>query len=138
MELQELYDQLISAGCNQFYIEGIGGPQTDDVVCLGSTGENWQVYYTERGQKEDPMFSSADKNEAIKYYLDFILKIEHWHLIVMTRSEEIFLSHKDKLGKIGLNSIQNDIPDYKHVGDKVFRLFVTNKDIFTAKEQLGV
>lgn len=34
MELKQLYDTLIAEGCNRFYIDGIGGPQNDDVELL--------------------------------------------------------------------------------------------------------
>ncbi len=138
MELRELYDKLISEGCNHFYIDGVGGPHSDDVEHLGETDGVWEVYYTERGVKSDPLFSTRDKDVAIKYYLDHVLSIEHWHLVAFTRSSEILDSYRHQLEAAGLRTIQNDIPSYAVRGDRVLRLFVTNKDIFRAREILEV
>ncbi|MBK6833594.1 MAG: SPOR domain-containing protein [Bacteroidetes bacterium] len=112
----------------------MGGLQTDDVHCLGFNNPNWEVYYIERGQKSEPIFSSTNEEEAIRFYADFVSRIEHWHLITFTRSAEILNDFKSKLESKNIRTIQNDIPSYKAVGDKVYRLFVVNKDIFTAKE----
>lgn len=136
MELGELYNKFIEEGCNRFYIDGIGGPQPDDVECLGLNNGKWEVYYIERGQKSNPIFSTIDKDEAIKFYYDYIMKIEHWHIVAFTRSLNILNSYKNELEKYGVRTIQNDIPDYNITGDRVYRLFVTNKDIFIAKEKL--
>lgn len=97
MDLKNLYDKLISEGCNNFYIEGVGGPSRDDVVCLGLNGGNWEIYYTERGQKSKPSFSTNNKAKAIKYYHDYILEMEHRHMVVFTRSENKFNSIREKL-----------------------------------------
>ncbi len=134
MPLTTLYNKFISEGYTNFYIDGVGGLQTDDVHCLGFTNPNWEVYYIERGQKSEPIFSSTNEEEAIKFYTDFVSRIEHWHLITFTRSAEILNDFKSKLESKNIRTIQNDIPSYKAVGDKVYRLFVVNKDIFTAKE----
>ena len=136
MELNELHDNLISEGCNRFYIDGIGGPQSDDVERLGLTNGNWEVYYIERGKRSVAFFSTTDKDEAISFYYDYVMKIEHWHIVVFSRSIEIFNYYKKELEQYGIRTIQNDIPAYQRSGDHVYRLFVTNKDIFTAKEKL--
>ena len=136
MELRELYDKFISEGCNNFYIDGIGGPKVDDVECLGLNNGKWEIYYIERGQKSSPIFSTIDKDEAIKFYHDLIMKKEHWHLIAFTRSLNILNSYKNELEKLGVRTIQNDIPHYNTTGDRVYRLFVINKDIFTVKQNL--
>ena len=136
MELKELYKKFIDSGCNRFYINGIGGPIDDDVECLGLQNGIWEVYYIERGQKSNPSFTSTDKEEAINYYHDYILGKQHWHLIAFTRSFEKFDSYKTELENNGIKIIQNDIPDYKFTGDRVYRLFVTNMDIFKAEKIL--
>ena len=133
MSLTTLYNQFISEGYTNFYIDGIGGPQTDDVHCLGFNNVNWELYYVERGQKSEPIFSSTNEEEAIKFYTDFVSRIEHWHLIAFTRSAEILNDFKSKLESKNIRTIQNDIPNYKIAGDRVYRLFVVNKDIFIAK-----
>lgn len=134
MKLTTLYNKFISEGYTNFYIDGVGGPQTDDVHCLGFNNPNWEVYYIERGQKSEPIFSSTNEEDAIKFYTDFVSKIEHWHLIAFTRSSEILNDFKSKLESKNIRTIQNDIPNYKTAGDRVYRLFVVNKDIFIAKD----
>jgi len=134
MRLTELYDKFISEGYTNFYIDGLGGPQLDDVHCLDFNDPNWEVYYMERGQKSEPIFSSTNEEEAIKFYTDFVSRIQHWHLIAFTRSAEILHDIKSKLESKNIRTIQNDIPSYKVVGDRVYRLFVVNKDIFIAKD----
>lgn len=136
MELIELYKKLLEEGCTQFYIEGVGGPTNSDVECLGRNNGKWEVYYTERGQKTDIIFSSADKDEACEYYYNHIMQIEHWHLVVFTRSKEILQSYRKDIQNLGIHVIQNDIPDYEETNDRVYRLFVVNKDIFKVKEQI--
>ncbi|MBK8521968.1 MAG: hypothetical protein IPL54_14240 [Chitinophagaceae bacterium] len=133
MELTALYNKFISEGFNNFYIEGVGGPQPDDVYCLGFDNQNWSVYYIERGQKSKPVFTTQDKMDAINFYTDFVSNIEHWHLVVFTRSTRVFNNYKQKLEILNIRTIQNDIPAMSFAGDIVHRLFVVNKDIFSAK-----
>jgi hypothetical protein len=137
MELQALYDKFISKGCNRFYIDGVGGPQSDDVECFGENNGQWEIYYIERGQKSKPLFSCTDKTEAIAYYYKHVLSLEHRHLIAFTRSNEIMASKKRALESFGIRTIQNDIPHYRTIGDRIFRLFVNNQDIFKATEILN-
>ncbi len=83
---------MISEGFNRFYIDDLGGPIFDDVECLGEIGSEWAVYYIERGQKSDPIFTSTSQEKAIEYYYNHVAKIEHWHMIVCTRSKSIMES----------------------------------------------
>jgi len=138
MELRDLYNTLIKEGCINFYIDGIGGPKSDDVYCLGFDNKLWTVCYIERGQKSEPVYSTNNRIEAINYYFDFISKIEHWHLILFTRSQKILFDFMEKLVNLNVRLKQNDIPDFCALGDQVFRLFVLNKDIFTVKDILVV
>lgn len=137
MNLRDLYNKLKSEGCINFYIDGIGGPSQDDVECLGLNNGIWEVYYIERGQKSRPSFTTDNMQEAIQYYHDYILNKEHWHIVVFTRSESKFNSIKEKIESSGIQTIQNDIPDYKEKGDRILRLFVVNKDIFEVEKIMG-
>lgn len=137
MDLIDLYNKFILEGYTNFYMEGVGGTMKDDVHCLEFDNQNWTVYYTERGIKSKPIFSTKDKDIAIAYYTEFVSKIEHWHLIAFTRSIEILTDFKEKLEKLEIKIIQNDIPDFRLTGDRVYRLFVVNKDIFVVKEQIA-
>lgn len=137
MELTDLYNKFISEGYTNFYIDGVGGPQQDDVQCLGFDNQIWTVYYVERGQKSKPILSTGDKEQAIKFYSDIVAKIEHWHLIAFSRSIKVLNDYQQKLENLNIRTIQNDIPDLRTTGDRVHRLFVVNKDIFVAKEHFG-
>ena len=136
MELKALYHDFLANGYTNFYIDGIGGPKRDDVHRLGFDDLNWTVYYSERGIASPPIFSTTDKDEAFKYYTNFVSKIAHWHLIAFTRSNEIVADFKNKLKNLQLKVIQNDIPNYNGKGDVVHRIFVVNKDIFIAKNHI--
>jgi hypothetical protein len=103
---------------------------------LSYNNGKWEIAYTERGKRSDPTFSTADKQEAIRYYYDHVIKQQHWHLVVFTRIAAIATSYKEKLERLNLKVIENDIPNYKVIGDRIFRLFVVNKDIFIAKEKI--
>jgi len=136
MDLNELYNKLIAEGCNRFFIEGVGGPQKDDVELLAYHNGKWEVAYTERGKRSNPMFSTTDQQEAIRYYYDHVIRQQHMHLVTFTRSAAISDLYKAELEGLNLKVIQNDIPHYKELGDRIFRLFVINKDIFTAKKKM--
>lgn len=125
---------MLSDGFNRFYIDGIGGPISDDVECLGKIGTEWAVYYVERGQKSAPIFTSESEEKAIAFYYEHVSKIEHWHMIVFTRSKIIMESAQRILENHNIRVIQNDIPHYSKTDDRVYRLFVVNKAIFMAKE----
>lgn len=133
-ELKELYDEFIAEGFSQFYIEGIGGPTSDGSQILGLHNGNWEVCYTERGQRQKPLFSSSNKKEAIDFYRNHVYGIKHHHLAAFTRSKESIEKIKARLGNNNIEYWQNDIPSYSEVGDTVYRLFVFNKDIFRIKE----
>jgi hypothetical protein len=133
MELKDLHDKLIAEGCNRFYIDGIGGLQSDDVECLGFNNGAWEVYYIERGVKNEPLFISENKQEAIKYYYKHITNQEHIHIVVFTRFRKLFNLKKEKLEQAGIKIFENNIPHYKEKDDIIYRLFVINKDIFKAK-----
>lgn len=133
-KLQILYQEFISAGYTQFFIDGIGGPVADDVDCLGCFDGIWEVYYKERGQKSIVSFSTPDMQKAIEFYRDRISGIQHWHLIAFTRLEAFMLDYKQKMESLNIKTIQNDIPNYRKQGDYVYRIFVVNGDIFKAKK----
>lgn len=131
MELNELYNKLIAEGCQHFCIEGIGQQFYDDIDRLEMKNGQWQVNYYQRGQIWETLFSSQDQQETIRFYYDHIMEIEHWHLIAVTRSPDIFNLYKNRLENLGIKTIQNDVEENN---DYKYRLFVTNKDIFKAKE----
>ncbi|RZJ69028.1 MAG: hypothetical protein EOO45_14030 [Flavobacterium sp.] len=132
--MNELYDKLIAEGCNRFCIEGIGGQKFDDIERLEMNNGKWEVRYYERGQAGDKLFSSEGKQEAIQFYHDYVMKIQHRHLVAFTRSFDMLSSYKFTLESHGIKTIQNDVTSYSSANDRVYRLLVVNKDIFRAKE----
>lgn len=134
--LKQLYHRLMKAGCNMFQIKNIGGPQVDNVDWLGKEGEEWEVYYMERGIKYPSSFKSRNLEDAIDNFEKQILSIEHIHLVVMTRSLEKFEFYKNRVEAHQIKTKQNDIPHYKFLNDKAYRLFVMNADIFKVREFL--
>lgn len=132
-ELKQLHDTFIAEGFNRFYIDGIGEPKSDDVEVLSYNHGIWEVCYMERGQKRTPMFSSPNKQEAIEFYKNHVYGIKHQHLVLATRSEQKVADTKALLAKNNIEFWQNDIPNYSKIGDRMYRIFVFNKDIFKVK-----
>ncbi len=133
-ELKKLYDEFIAEGFNQFYIEGIGGPTSDGIEILGLNNGKWEISYIERGKKSTPTFSSQNKKVAIDFYKKHVYSIKHHHLAVLTRSEEKATEIKMLLDTNNIEFWQNDILSYAETRNKVYRLFVFNKDIFRIKK----
>jgi hypothetical protein len=135
-KLKTLYNELLMEGCNKFYIRDVGGGYSspDGIDMLDYIDNKWCVYYTERGLKHKPIFSSESLDDAIAFYRNHILSIQHWHLIVFSRSKKTIEYYKNKISAEGIEVRQNDIPHYSQVNDRVFRLFVLNKDIFRVRE----
>jgi len=133
-KLRKLNKELIENGCNNFFISGISKGLLDDVFCLNKQNGTWIIFYTERGKNEDPIYLTNDLDEVINYYKNYIMKIDHWHLIISTRSYEKIIEYKKVLEKSNIKTIENNIPAYKSKNDYVYRLFVLNKSIFEAKK----
>ena len=135
-DLITLHQEFISKGYNNFFIavDGIRGPRSDDVMVLDYQNELWSVYYTERGNKSAPEFSSPVKSEAINYYRQLVSKIDHLHLAVVTRDERIISKYRDKLLEMNFRLYSNDIKNMYHAGDKVYRLYIINDDIYRIKD----
>ena len=134
IKLKELHDELIAEGCRRFYIDQVGGPQSDDVEALYAKDGSWHVSYVERGRKEAPMFSSTSLDDAIQYYRNHVRGIRHAHLILCTRSHETFATYKEVLEQHFIETWRNDIRSFNARDDLVYRLFVFGSDIFRVKE----
>ncbi len=135
MNTRQLREKLLAEGCNpsNFAIKNRG----NDVYCLDQTDGNWIVFYTERGQDSAPIFESASEEEACQFFYDYIMKMEHWHLVGFFKEEAAAKTLEAKLASIGVKSIRNDIPAYMHRDDPRYRVFVVEKDIFRVREVLG-
>ncbi|AWH84709.1 hypothetical protein HYN59_06055 [Flavobacterium album] len=137
MDLKELHDKLVSEGCNRFCIEGIGRQEFDDIERLEMNDGRWEVRYYERGQAGETLFSTADMDEAIKYYYNYVMSIQHRHLIAFSRSQSIVAKYKARLEAHGITTVEYTIPNYSAADDPVYGLVVINKDIFKARELFG-
>ena len=136
MDFLELEKRLIEEGCNPRNIAI--QTRSDDAFCLDKINGLWSVFYFERGRDSAPIFSSDSKDEAAKFYLKHILKQQHWHIVGFFKNEAQAKNLQGRLDKFGIEYIRNDIPSYKFVGDRRFRIFVVGKDIFKVREQLGI
>ena len=134
IKLKELHDELIADGCHHFYIDQIGGPQSDDVEVLYPKDGNWHVSYVERGRKGPPMFSSANLDNAIQYYRKHVRGMRHAHLVLCTRSQETFATYKEVLEQHFIETWRNDIRSFNARDDLIYRLFVFGSDIFRVEE----
>ena len=135
MNASELKDKLLAEGCNEnnFAILSTG----NDVFCLDKRGYDWVVYYTERGCDSEPIFKSRSEKVACKFFYDYILDMEHWHLVGFFKEKLDALRMESKLDNAGVKFRRNDIPAYKSSNDPRYRIFVIGKDIFKFRELFG-
>jgi hypothetical protein len=68
MDIAALEQELIAGGHRGWYL---GGGLLDDTVTLHRTGDGWEVYYSERGQKYD-VRTFLTEDEACRHFLAFI------------------------------------------------------------------
>ena len=136
MNIHDLEQRLIEEGCNpsSFAIGSRGS--ASDAYCLTHNGQEWQVYYTERGSDNPPEYTSQSEEEACEYFLNFIMKFRHDHCVGFFQFESSAKELLLKLEEQGLHPFQDKIP-YGGWGDPRYRIFVSGKEIFTAKELLG-
>jgi hypothetical protein len=138
MTVRELERRFVEEGCNpNNYC--IGPPQcpVTDIYCLDQMDGEWQVFYTERGRDDPPIFTDTDETEACEYYYRQITSFRQDHCVGFFRSEENARALMAKLQAAGLYPHQDAIP-YGGWVDPRFRVFVTGKAIFTARELLGL
>jgi hypothetical protein len=135
MKASELPAKLTAAGCNQFCVGDCF--QLTDLHCLDYDGQNWHVFYTERGKRHDPIFSSPSEDEASRFYYQFITRMTHWHLVGFFEQERAAFKLEEKLHSLEIATRRNDIPAYSGPNDPRFRVFVVGKDIFRARAALG-
>ena len=135
MKASELRERLIAEGCNtnNFAVLSRG----DDAFCLDKNGNQWIVFYSERGCDSDPIFSSESEEEACEFFFNYVTRQEHWHIVGFFKSETEAKELEGTLAAIGVKPIRNDIPAYKTADDPRYRVFVVGKDIFKVREHLG-
>jgi hypothetical protein len=135
MKVTELRKKLLDEGCNPHNFAVLS--TTHDAFCIDKDGNQWKVFYSERGQNSDPIFTSTDESEACDFFYDLILKQQHWHLVGFFKNEADAKALEEKLLAADIKPVRNDFPSYKTANDPRYRVFVVGKDIFKAKELLG-
>lgn len=135
MKASELTEKLIAEGCNEnnFAVLSRG----NDAFCIDKKGNEWVVFYSERGYDSDPIFKSESESEACEFFFNYVTKQKHWHIVGFFKSEKEAQELESKLAAIGIKPIRNDIPAYKTANDPRYRVFVVGKDIFKVRKHLG-
>ena len=135
MIASEVCEKLLAEGCTKssFSIHS----SQHDALCLAKRGDIWVIYYSERGQDYSPEFESTSEEDACQFFYKLVMEQQHWHIVGFFKNEGEAKALEAKLKLIGVESIRNDIPAYKHRDDPRYRVFVVGKDIFRVKELLG-
>lgn len=136
MNTRELEQLLQAEGCNPgSYAIGVRG-RADDAYCLTHNGVEWQVYYTERGVDQAPLFSCADEAEACAFFYAHIMGFRHDHCVGYFRSQAAAQALERTLAAHGVAVLHDSLPAYL-LGSPRYRVFVVGKDIFQARAVLG-
>lgn len=136
MNIQQLTEKLAEEGCNpNYYALGVRG-SASDAYCLVQVDGVWQVFYTEWGVDQAAMFTSADEAAACAWFYDLMMGMRHDHLVGFFRSEKSATALQATLQQHNIPFFQDSIP-YTSPDDRRYRVFVTGKAIFPARELLG-
>jgi hypothetical protein len=136
LNIHELEKRLFEEGCNRAsYAVGSRG-SASDAYCLTYNGQEWQVYYTERGVDHAPMFTSQSEEEACDYFFNFMMKFRHDHCVGVFVSRSLADELQGRLEGHGLHPFQDKIP-YPVVQEPLHRVWVSGKEIFSVENILG-
>jgi len=72
MNLTELRAQLVRRGIDQRWYSFVG-PEEGERFCLIQSGQRWETYYAEHGEK-NCLKVFEDEAAACEYFLEWILK----------------------------------------------------------------
>jgi hypothetical protein len=133
MDTAELKHRLLAEGCNpdNYAVNS----RSYDGFCLMRWGAQWAVFYSERGDDQEPIFTSPDEAAACQFFFDFVMKMEHRHLVGFLRSEPAARALQARLEAHGIGTI----PFVLNYAEHDYRqcISVVGKDIFQARELLG-
>lgn len=103
--------------------------------CLLHEGGRWQVLFSERGQDQPPVFTSADEAAACEYYLKLILAQPQYHPVGFFRSAQMVQALQAQLEQQGLavrtGQLLYTATEYR------YQVWVMGKDVFAARRLLG-
>ena len=137
LNIHELEKRLIEEGCNpsSFAIGSRGG--ASDAYCLTHNGQEWQVYYTERGVNSAPEYTSQSEEEACEYFFKFMMtRFRHDHCVGVFLSKPLADALQTQLESHGLHPFQDKIP-VPVVKEPIHRVWVSGREIFVVKDILG-
>jgi hypothetical protein len=133
MTITELEARLLAEGCNP--ANYALNTRSYDGFCLLFDGLRWAVFYSERGRDQPPIFTSAAEDAACRFFFDFVMQMEHSHLVAMLRSEPAAQALRARLEAQGIAThayrLHYAKNDYRQV------VSVVGKDVFKARELLG-
>ena len=131
----ELARRLQAEGClaDSYALGAVDG--ASDAHCLVLRGDDWVVFYAERGLEQPPMFTSPVEAEATAYLYRLITSFRHDHCVGFFRSEAAAVALAERLSALGLqphlDAIRYTSTEARH------RVFVTGRAIFAARAALG-
>lgn len=136
MNTRELAERLLEEGCNpsMYAIGSRGG--ASDTFCLSHRDAQWQVCYTERGLDSPPIYASGSESQACEFFFKYIMAMRHDHCVGFFKSQDNAVALEHELRELGVISWSDQIP-YGGKHDPRYRVFVTGKEIFVAREALG-
>lgn len=136
MDLRDLAQRLLEAGCNpSLYAIGSRGMLSDG-FCLDHHDGRWRVYHTERGQDAPPQFSSTSEAEACDYFHRLVMSMRHDHCVGFFRAQADASVLAERLSALGIQTWSDCIP-FGGMEDPRHRVFVMGKAVFAAREALG-
>lgn len=136
MNIGELESRLYKEGCNpRSYAIGKRG-SASDAYCLTHNGQEWQVYYTERGSDNAPEYTSKSEEAACEYFFNFIMKFRHDHCVGNFISKAAANELQARLESHGLHPFRDKIP-YPILKEPLYRVWVSGKEIFGVQDILG-
>ena len=133
MTTTELNRRLLAEGCNpaNYAINA----RSYDGFCLLHNGRGWAVFYSERGKDQEPIFVSLDEAAACQYYFDFVIQMEHAHVVGFLRREPAARALQARLAAAGIAPHPYRVLYAKN--DYRYGVNVIGKDIFRARALLG-
>jgi hypothetical protein len=134
MNCEELERQLEAAGCSRAnYSVGTRG---NDTFCLEKVGDEWWVFYTERGMLNDPEYRSASEAEACAYLWEKMQNIRHDHLAGAFTDQAHAQAFAQSLQRLGMPHHCDQIP-FPVLNPPLFRVFVYGAAIFDLRKRYG-
>lgn len=130
MDCESLKKRLEDAGCSESHYSI--GTLGDDTFCLDKLGNEWWVFYTERGIVNDPEFRSESEAEACAYLWEKMQHIRHDHIVGLFHDPAETQEFSRALHQRGMKNLIDHIPS-PIVHPTLYRVFVFGQAIFEAQ-----